>query len=383
MTPCTCDTGYQPNVDHTFCEVIPNHSVPCPANASRPSHGAPCACDAGYKFDAAGTSCVLEKYTLSLVIPPPAEVMPGAGKSAYAHVANSDGSDKSGVQVSLSLSVVPEEDGYNHAVGQHTAPHDGSLLPESGATGSDGKLHFEFKAPVAGGIHTITATCTNPSCTNQATGTIKVPGCSVSELTEIPKLSALAGETPEQAHLTRQLEDKMDGYSLLTPATQAAEQCLARRISAVVGEPATSGYEVTSTIRTLAYQKHLRNVWDKFWELKRKVKSDPSIQQRCQTLITKVEGEMGFQLTQDPTDEDERCNAALGRHHCVRYEPADADPKHTKNIAFDIPLKTVTTFERRLMRPPPSTVQREANTCGLTWGGTFRPKPDPIHFQSR
>jgi hypothetical protein len=121
----------------------------------------------------------------------------------------------------------------------------------------------------------------------------------------------------------------------------------------------------------------LKDVWDKFWELKGKVASDPSIKQSCQTLITKVEGEMGFRLTQDPTDEDESCNAALGRAHCVRSGPAQVDPKHTQNIAFDIQMKAVTKFQNSLI--PPNSVQQEANTCGLTWGGTFAPI-DKVHF---
>jgi hypothetical protein len=81
-------------------------------------------------------------------------------------------------------------------------------------------------------------------------------------LTEIEELSRLEGETPEQTDLTKKLEDGMDGYSLLSQGTKDAERCLAGRINMVVGPPSTSGYKVTSTIRTPAYQKHLRNVWD-------------------------------------------------------------------------------------------------------------------------
>ncbi len=196
-------------------------------------------------------------------------------------------------------------------------------------------------------------------------------------MTPIADLSALAGETPEQTLLTQQLENGMDGYSLLSTATKAAEQCLAGRINTVVGPPSTSGYQVTSTIRTPAYQKHLKDVWDKFWELKGKVASDPTIQQRCQTLISKVEGEIGFSLTQDPAND--ACTTS-GRRHCIRYGPAEADPKHTQNIAFDIPLPTVFKFKARLnLQAPPQTVSQEANTCGLTWGGTFS-SPDRIHF---
>lgn len=193
--------------------------APCPAH----SHGTPpsCVCDAGYKFGAAGTSCVPEEqYTISLQIPPPAEVVTGATKSAYAQVTRSDGTAKDGVNVDLLLTVEPEN-------GEPVrAEHVGGISPNGGATGADGKLSFVFTAPTAGGTHTITATCTG--CANvMATGTITVSGCTVDPLTEVSTLSELAGETPEQADLTKKLEDGMDGYSLLSPATQAAEQCLA------------------------------------------------------------------------------------------------------------------------------------------------------------
>lgn len=324
-------------------------------------------CPAGTQLNAAGTACVVgEQYTIALS-GLGGEVMSNATRSAYAQVTKkSDGSLKSGAQVALSLTVVSDS-------GSPTDPSNvGHLSLTSGLTGANGRLPFVFTAPLAGGTHTITAKCTN--CTNEATGTIKVLGCPVGDLTDIPTLSALAGETPEQTQLTQDLEGGMDGYSLLSPATQTAEQCLADKINATP----VSGYKVTSTVRTVAYQQHLRNVWNKFADLKSRVESDPSIQQRCQTLITKVEGEIGFRLTQDPTNENEACNTALGRAHCVRHEPAGANPKHTQNIAFDIPLTTVTGYKKWLrQQTTPNTVGQEASTCGLAWGDSFG---DPIHF---
>ena len=347
----------------------------CPPNSYSPnipvSYATTCTCYPGYALDPAGTSCIQPPLTISLT-GLGGEVLPTKTRTAYAKVTTSNGLPKSGAQVSLALTVVPE------LQGQLPVTYTGTLSTQAGTTGSDGRLSFEFRAPTAGGTHTITASCTG--CTNNpVTGTIKVPGCPVKELTPIADLSTQSGETAEQTDLTKKLEDGMNGYSLLSAATQAAEQCLAGRINTVVGPPSTSGYKVTSTIRTPAYQKHLREVWDKFIELQSKVDDDPSIQQSCQTLITKVEGEMGFSLSQDPADKADKCNPALGRAHCVRYPPAKADPKHIAKTAFDIPLPTVEAFTRRLKRPPPSTVQQEANTCGLKWGGTFS-SPDRIHF---
>lgn len=50
------------------------------------------------------------------------EVMPTKTRAAYAEVTPIvAGTSRSGVQVNLSLTVVPEKDGNNHDVGQHVA----------------------------------------------------------------------------------------------------------------------------------------------------------------------------------------------------------------------------------------------------------------------
>ena len=292
------------------------------------------------------------------------ELAPDTSRAAYAQVMEG-ATAKSGIAVTLTTTAPPEAG---------TA----MLSPTRGSTGGDGRLNFSFTAPPVGGTHTVTATCDGSKCSNAATGTIVVTACPVKDLTPLDELSKKFGETPEQVELTNKLESGMDGYSLLSDATKTAEQCLAGRINTVIDPPSISGYKVTSTVRTLAYQKHLREVWDKFLDLQKRVKKDPTIQQTCQTLIAKVEGEMGLRLTQDPQIDD----CTLGRAHCVRYPPAQTDPKHTQNIAFDIPLSTVEAFVRLLKQPPPSTVQQKANACGLNWGGIFA-FPDRIHFLLR
>lgn len=212
----------------------------------------------------------------------------------------------------------------------------------TGTTDADGKFPFVFYAPEAGGTHTITATCANNKCINQETGEITVPGCPVPQLTGIKKLSELWDKTQDEADLTKALENKMKGYTLLSEETRTAERCLADRINAVVYQP---DYLVTSTIRTFAYQRHLWEVWNRFWRLKG---ASPSIQQRCQALIYEVEGEMGFRLEQYPRREGEPCDEAMGRAHCIITGPAKADPKHTQNIAFDISRSAVTKFRLTL-----------------------------------
>ena len=190
-------------------------------------------------------------------------------------------------------------------------------------------------------------------------------------------LSKQFNETPEQVLLTQNLEGGMNGYSLLSDNTQKGEQCLANLIGSELYQ-ADSGYKVTSTVRTLAYQGHLRAVWDKFFELKKAIAMKPAIQQMCPALIAKVEGQMGFSLDQNPKDPDSTCTA-LGRNHCIVHQPAAADPKHAKNIAFDISRDAVEAFQNKYVIDTKRNMATAANACNLTWGGTFTPK-DPVHF---
>ena len=208
--------------------------------------------------------------------------------------------------------------------------------------------------------------------------------CPVTDLTTDPAdpngLNALSkqfNETPEQALLTQNLEGGMNGYSLLSDNTQKGEQCLANLIGSELSQ-ADSGYKVTSTVRTLAYQAHLLAVWKKFFELQKTIKKKPAIKQMCPALIAKIEGEMGFSIDQDPTDTDLACSAP-GRDHCIRSKPAATDPKHTKNLAFDISSGAVKAFQNKYVIDSKRNMATAANACNLTWGGTFSDY-DPVHF---
>jgi len=228
--PCACKTGYVPNPAGAGC-VLPA----CPDHATRNPPDAPCACDADYKFDAAGTSCILEQYTISLS-GLGGVVMPSKTLAAYAQVATSTGTLKSGIQVTLALTVEPENDGQLYSA------HVGTVSPNGGATDANGKLSFEFRAPVAGGTHTITATCA-PNCTNQATGTIKVPGC------PIPPLTALTDPVAIDFDNNVGSRWRPDG---LTPDFQAHLACVEAGITAAGGT--STG---TSAYRPEQYQRHL------------------------------------------------------------------------------------------------------------------------------
>jgi len=285
----------------------------CPDHA----HGTPCACDDGYKFDAAGTSCILEQYTISLS-GLGGVVMPKETRDAYALVSKNDGSAKSGAQVTLTLTVVPE------LAGQLPLTYTGTLSANavstgsttySEATGTDGKLPFVFTAPVAGGLHTITATCTN--CTNQAMDTIKVPGCSVDDLPPItdPEVQ-LFEDNPDRSDETR-----------LTDRMKEALACLKR--DAAAGSP-----NVGSAYRPPAYNQHLIEVWKK-WRRELKNNEEPA----CAALKTKIQGHFKthkLKETQEPV---------VGSRHTVG-EAVD--------VTISLPPATIDAFWPgcRLYRPP-------------------------------
>lgn len=63
--------------------------------------------------------------------------MPNQTRTAYAQVTKSDGSAKSGAQVTLVLTVVPENGAPIRA------EHVGSVSPNGGSTDTNGKLSFE------------------------------------------------------------------------------------------------------------------------------------------------------------------------------------------------------------------------------------------------
>lgn len=181
----------------------------------------------------------------------------------------------------------------------------------------------------------------------------------------------------------------MDGYDLLSQETQNAEQCLRGRVTTLLGSAKI--YTVESTIRTYAYQAHLREVWDKYVALKGAVDKDKANKQRCAALISKVEGKMGFLLTQNPSANaipKITCNRMLGgaefghRSHCIRARPAKDDPKHVAKTAFDISSDAADKVKilldlRNAFEMTSNTVHTVANACGLNWGGTF---DDPVHF---
>jgi len=247
--------------------------------------------------------------------------------TAYAKVTKSDGSAKSGAQVTLTLTVVPELAGqlpitYTGTLSAYAVSTGSTTYSE--ATGTDGKLPFVFKAPVAGGLHTITATCTN--CTNQETGTITVPGCSVEDLPPItdPEVQ-LFEDNPDRSDETR-----------LTDRMKEALACLKRDVAA--GSP-----NVGSAYRPPAYNQHLIEVWKKWAKL------EDNKEPACAALKTKIQGHFKthkLKETQEPV---------VGSRH-IRGEAVD--------VTISLPPATIDAFWPgcHLYRPP------------------FLRTTDPVHF---
>jgi hypothetical protein len=184
-----------------------------------------------------------------------------------------------------------------------------------------------FQAPVAGGLHTITAYCAN--CTNKATGTIKVPGCSVSDLPPITDSVVQAYEDNPDLSDTEHLADDM----------KTALEKLQAAVTA-----AGSSSSVGSAYRPPAYNQHLIDVWKK-WMYELKGEKNPA----CAALRTKIQGH-------------------FKTHKLKESQGPVPGSRHTKGEAVDVTIS-----------PDIPNIDTLARTCC----NLRRPVPvdDPVHFQ--
>jgi len=280
--------------------------------------GSPCTCDDSYVPGPDGKSCIPETYTIALS-GLGVEVKPNDKLNAYAEITPSSSTNKSGVHVDLELTVEPE------LQGQLPITYEGTLTPKTGETDANGKLFFEFKAPVAGGIHTVHAGCTN--CTNVAEGTIKVPGCSVDDLPPITDTEVQTFENnPDLSDETR-----------LTPRMKTELACL--KTAAAAGSP-----KVGSAYRPPAYNQHLIDVWEK-WIYELKENEEPA----CTALKTKIHGH--FQT-----------------HKLLETQPPVEGSLHTLGEAVDVTISL-----------PPATIDGFWPGCRLYRKPSLRIS-DPVHF---
>lgn len=141
----------------------------------------------------------------------------------------------------------------------------------------------------------------------------------------------------------------------LTPEMQQEAQCLANKITSLgISYPGP-----TATLRTPAYQAHLREIWEK-WEALKEERNPV-----CASRKAEIE------------------NHKLS--HGLTNEPAESS-HHETGEAVDVSNEVIRELINRVTTDT-SDVQDYINTphanppaCILRWGGKFR-RYDPIHFQ--
>jgi hypothetical protein len=331
----TIQAQWSSNADGTSvisCAIIANgnyYLVGIVAAYFCPSHStgtSTCTCNnptatdpVNYVPDTTQTRCVPEQLTIALG-GLGGEVMPTKTRAAYAEVKTNSGALKSGAQVFLSLDVSPE------LQGQLPVTYTGSLSTYGGSTGADGRLTFEFRAPVAGGLHVITAGCVG--CTNVAQGTIKVPGCSVDDVPPIDPAVQPYEDNPDLSDTEHLTDDMKTALEKLQAAVKAA------------GSSSTVG----SAYRPPAYNQHLIDVWKK-WVRELKKNDEPA----CTALKTKIQ-------------------AHFKRHKLKESQSPVPGSRHTKGEAVDVTISP----------DIPNIDTLAKNCCNLR-----RPLPvdDSVHFQ--
>lgn len=171
-TTPVCAAGWKlvtlPNALGQYMIVRCQPVVDCPEHAS----GTPCSCDTGYEWDANHTSCVQEQYALALT-PKTATIEPGETYPLTATVTKQGGgAPGKPVTVSVKVAVDPTSGGHDHGETYATRPK-GSVSPDTGNT----SFPITFTSTEVSGTHTITATC--DLCVNKAetaTVDVMVPG---------------------------------------------------------------------------------------------------------------------------------------------------------------------------------------------------------------
>jgi hypothetical protein len=145
--------------------------------------------------------------------------------------------------------------------------------------------------------------------------------------------------------------------------------------------------KVTSDIRDIAYQAHLRDIWDKMEALVA-LEDDPVKRTACATRRAEIAAEKGCDNA-GPCDSNSCYVSSISqRSHCLKGRPAKPSPnfaQHTQGKAFDASEdSTITPLQEALdARDPPQTIQQlldQPPNCNLIWGGTFTTNNDPVHF---
>ncbi len=234
-----------------------------------------------------------------------------------------------------------------------------------------------------------TPTQTNPTtCTCDAkfqpdaagTSCVPVSDCPVTALSSLPANDACA-QVLENTSSTQAQRDAACGA--LTPAIQSGKTCLQSKLNGL-----SIPLKITGDIRDVAYQAHLREIWDKMEDLV-ELEDDPIKKTACSARRAEIAAEKGC----DNAGRCKNCFAesSAQRSHCLKGRPASPNPndaQHTQGNAFDVSeSSTIAPLNSALnnLRPPQTIPQfLDAPTnCNLNWGGSFSGNYDPIHFYAR
>jgi len=234
-------------------------------------------------------------------------------------------------------------------------------------------------------------TTTTPPCTCKdgyepdSTGTSCVPvsTCPVPALKPLPEDAACA-QVLENISSAQAQKDAACGK--LSDKLIAGIACFRDKLTGM--SPAIP-LKITSDIRDVAYQAHLREIWDKM-ELLVALEDDPVKKNACAARRAEIAAEKGC----DNADVCTSCysESTTQRSHCLKGMPAPPnanDAQHTQGNAFDVSgTYTIAPLLAALgARRPPETIPQYLDApptnCNLIWGGTFKTNNDPVHFLAR
>lgn len=210
-----------------------------------------------------------------------------------------------------------------------------------------------------------------------AAGTCEASDCPVTKLSN-PPFSDACSTSLEQG---KGKDVNNACSSKLLPEMQKQAQCLADKIHAL-GQPYTGP---SATVRTVAYQQHLLDVWNKSIEIENKDLSDEE-ELACAAIIENVDNEMKRHgIKSDPSNKGNAAPHVLGKAIDIPMDVVDALKARVSNTTFVtftgcifcIPI-AITTIGDVQDYVNSATVNPPA--CNLKWGGRFK-RIDDVHFQ--
>jgi hypothetical protein len=270
-------------------------------------------------------------------------------------------------------------------------PYSVTTCPDHSTTnGTDCTCNTNYVADSAGTSCILPSQCIAPNVIDPKTGQCgPADTCpQVKALTPLPANDACA-QALENLQTTQAQKDAACGA--LSQALKDGEACLADKLSRTPNAANPIPLKITADIRNLAYQAHLREIWDKMEKLVA-LENDPVKKNACAARRAEIAAEKGCDKA-DPckSEPNEVCypESSTQRSHCLKGRPSTSnDAPHTKGNALDVSeASTITPLKQVLKaRKPPQNIQQflddpNPKDCKLKWGGTFTDNYDPIHFQ--